>query len=166
MAVSNHLVKPSLEDTLAHYGIKGMRWGVRRDNPSGKSSGTPVSDRRGNPIRKTKRGNYRNSKGEEIAPDAARVRANQAKARAKGTDNLSTKELQELVNRLDLEKRYDKVTSSKQKSLGQKVFHELKTNKKLRAKVIGGIVSGAALTKSAYEVGKSVEKADLSKIGR
>lgn len=27
------------EDFLAHYGIPGMKWGVRRDNPSGSSGG-------------------------------------------------------------------------------------------------------------------------------
>lgn len=29
-----------IDNVLAHFGIKGMKWGVRRDNPSGSSEGT------------------------------------------------------------------------------------------------------------------------------
>jgi hypothetical protein len=31
-----------VSNTLLHYGIKGMRWGIRRSNPSG---GGPISSR-------------------------------------------------------------------------------------------------------------------------
>lgn len=37
--------KPTTEEALAHYGVKGMRWGVRRSNPSG-SSGPGFKERR------------------------------------------------------------------------------------------------------------------------
>lgn len=102
-------------NSLAHYGVPGMKWGVRRK--SGSSSRTTVTDRRGNPIRKN------NSK---LDHDAVKTRVNQAVAKKAGTDVLATKDLQELVNRLNLEQQYDRLNPA-QKSTGQKAANILLT---------------------------------------
>lgn len=65
---------------LRHYGVKGMRWGVRKSNPS--SGDYPASD---DFIQKQSHKN-RISKG--------------------GKKTLSNKELQELVTRMELEQKY------------------------------------------------------------
>lgn len=85
-------VKPTITktgelDILAHYGIKGMRWGVRRVNPSGKSS-----------------------KKEEASEDHKRSR----EQKAHPVSSMSNKELKDLNNRLQLEKTYKELTGKNQ----------------------------------------------------
>jgi len=75
-------VVKTIGSVLEHYGIKGMRWGVRRDNPSGSS--TPSSD------------------------DAKKTAEYKARVKAGGTKSLSTRELQDLVNRMNLEQQYNR----------------------------------------------------------
>lgn len=74
--------RASLDGLLMHYGIKGMKWGVRRANPS-EGSSTPSSD------------------------DAKAAEATRAKIKSGGTKSLSNKELQEFLTRMDLERRYN-----------------------------------------------------------
>lgn len=101
-----------VDDFIKHYGTKGMKWGVRK-----KSSSSAVTDRRGNPIRTT------NSR---LATDAVRTRVNQSIAKKRGTDVLSTKELQDLVTRLNLEKQYDQLNPI-EKTAGQQAANILLT---------------------------------------
>lgn len=72
----------SLDGVLSHYGVKGMRWGVRR-SLSQPSSG--ASD------------------------DATRASQLQRKARTGGTKALTNRDLQDLVTRLNLEQQYDRL---------------------------------------------------------
>lgn len=102
-----------LINSLAHYGVKGMKWGVRRKS----NSSSVVTDRRGNPIRKT---------DSKLANDAVRARVNQAVAKKSGTDVLSTKDLQDLVTRLNLERQYDQLNPV-QKTAGQQAANILLT---------------------------------------
>lgn len=95
---------------LAHYGVKGMRWGVRKKD-RGSSDDGPKSE------------------------DASRARAHRSTVKKGGTDALSNKELQELVTRLNLEQQYSRLnaettTAGKRfvngsKSLGQSLVKEL-----------------------------------------
>ena len=85
-------LKPLMKETgeldiLAHYGIKGMRWGVRRVNPSGKSY-----------------------KKEEESEDYKKSR----EQKARPLSSMSNKELKELNNRLQLEKTYKEITGTNQ----------------------------------------------------
>lgn len=71
---------------LAHFGVKGMHWGViRRNRP-------PAST------------------------DAVKVRESMKTVKKGGTQALSTKELQELVNRINLEQQYARLQSTKKQS--------------------------------------------------
>lgn len=82
----------TLDDVLAHYGVKGMRWGVRRAHPSssGSSPKKPSSP---------------------VSEDAAAARTAKSKSKQHGLDSLSNKELQHLVNRMNLEQQYSRLTS-------------------------------------------------------
>jgi 2'-5' RNA ligase len=90
------------EDFLAHYGIKGMKWGVRRKNPSGPA---PVEVRSGDGRKIKTRGGER----QPASNDALRAAVLKQVAKKSTTDALSTKDLQELVTRLNLEQQYSRL---------------------------------------------------------
>ena len=73
-----------VEEFLAHYGVKGMRWGVRRSVRGGSSP----------------------SSRPKPSEDAVRVKEHKNRVKKGGTDALTTEELQRLVTRLNLEKQY------------------------------------------------------------
>lgn len=74
---------PTLEEVLAHHGIKGMKWGVRRGRNV--SANHPPSE------------------------DAAKAGAAKTKAKTSGTHSLSNKELQDIVTRMNLEQQYSRL---------------------------------------------------------
>lgn len=91
-----------VETMLSHYGIKGMRWGRRKSDP-----GTSALTITSNPGQKVM------AKGGKNLPahdDAVKVATAKQKAKGSTTDALSTKELQDLVNRMNLEQQYDRLT--------------------------------------------------------
>lgn len=95
-------LQPVNEDLL-HYGVKGMKWGVRRDR-SGASSGpqdVSVKQKPGGYVKTSGGG------GQSASADAIEARIYKQKAARSTTDSLSNKELQALVSRLNLEKQYD-----------------------------------------------------------
>lgn len=100
---------PPSDAVLRHYGIKGMRWGVRRkEDPDGRvQKSDAIKGRDGGRISVSESGEYTTSRGNPVSADAVVARARQTKAKNQGSDSLSTKELQELVNRMNLEKQYD-----------------------------------------------------------
>jgi len=87
--LNEELLHSSLDDILSHHGIKGMHWGVR--GGKGTPTAHPQSD------------------------DAQRVAESKGKVKSGGTKALSTKELQELVTRLNLEQQFDRLQPSAKK---------------------------------------------------
>lgn len=81
-----------VETILAHHGVKGMRWGVRRE----RSSSVTVSD---------KRKKLRTSGGHGLPAhsDAIRARTIGQRGRSSGVKSLSNEELSEYAKRLNLE---------------------------------------------------------------
>lgn len=96
---------PSFEDTLEHYGVKGMKWGTRRSKRElAKAREQAKSD------------DYKTAEGAK------------AKATEKGLSSLSNKELETLNRRLNLEQQYVQLTtkeSSRKKSAGKKYAQDL-----------------------------------------
>ena len=87
------------QNELSHYGVPGMRWGVRR---SGVSS-TPCKTKKGPPSEDYKR---------------------MLDMKKRGTKNLTTSELRELTGRMQLEKQY-KDLSKASVSAGRKYTTDL-----------------------------------------
>ena len=74
----------TLDETLAHFGVKGMKWGVRRMRRPSFSS-------------------------DSSSDDARRAEAAKKKVKTSGTKSLTNKELQDLVTRMNLEQQFDKL---------------------------------------------------------
>jgi hypothetical protein len=83
---------------LAHYGVKGMKWGVRHDKPSGGSSS----------------GSTRQPRSSADATEAARA-MNKASS-AGGLHVLSNQELQRAITRMNLENQYRNLTTTAHQS--------------------------------------------------
>lgn len=67
----------SVEETLAHFGVKGMKWGVRTSRSSGGGS-----------------------------EDHQRVSAIKKKIKVEGAHSLSNKELRDFIERTNLERQF------------------------------------------------------------
>ena len=82
------------EEFLEHYGVRGMKWGVRRTRSQLSSS-------------RSKRDAKKASRA--ASEDTKR----HAKNRSRGTKALSDSELRELVNRMNMEQNYGRMNKGK-----------------------------------------------------
>lgn len=120
---------------LEHFGVKGMKWGVR------KAKATAGSIRTKHLARKAAR--------HPQSPEAARANALRKQVKKKGLDSLSNSELQALNNRLNLEANYRNAMKQHPDTLRSKRNRELVT---AGAKIVGPIVAksvGKELAKSS-----------------
>lgn len=97
----------TIDEVLAHFGVKGMRWGVRKDRSS---STTPATS-----------GHSHGS-----SEDAVKAEKYKQAAKTSGTHVLANHELQHLVNRINLEQQYSRLTASgSKKSAGAKFAKDI-----------------------------------------
>jgi len=90
-----------VDEFLKHYGVLGMKWGVRKGSSS--SSRRKKSSSKSSDARKT----------DELAK--------------RGAKNLSDKQLRAVNNRLNMEKQFNSLTA-KQKSKGRKFVEDVLVN--------------------------------------
>jgi hypothetical protein len=107
----------AVESALEHFGTKGMRWGVRRKDPSGSSGAVTVTSKKGKGVVKTSGG-----KGKQASEDAVAKAAARQKGKASTVDALSNQELKTYVERKKLEEQYMSYVSKEvpRKSKGRK----------------------------------------------
>lgn len=87
-----------LDGILTHYGIKGMKWGVRRANPSAPT---------------------------HASEDHKNATALKTQVKTGGTKSLSNKDLKDYLERMDLEKRYNKANPTPSKKAGKFIAETL-----------------------------------------
>lgn len=152
---TNGLYMSSLgENFLQHYGVKGMHWGVSRSKSADRTpTEVGVHTRPGKAIRTT------GGKHHGAHEDALNAAVTRQKARKSTTDSLSSKELQTLVNRMNLEQQYNRLNSSDARG-GQSVQKFLK-------KALGlGKTANDLHTFANSPAGKTIKVALKAKTGR
>lgn len=82
-------------DFLEHWGVKGMRWGRRKDK-GGSADGPPA-------------------KRDDDSEDFSRTADIAVRAKSNGIRTLSNKELRDLVDRINLEQNFAKVNTPEAK---------------------------------------------------
>lgn len=100
----------TMSDNLKHYGVKGMKWGVRKDHTA---QDIEFRARAGKKV-KTSGG-----KRHEPTQDAINAAVLRQKAKKSTTDSLTNKELREAIDRMNLEQQYSRL-SGENKSVGKK----------------------------------------------
>lgn len=93
--VKNFKMDPLITDELKHHGVKGMKWGVRKDRDGG-------SNRR----------RARRQPAEE-----AKATLKKRKRATSDAERLSNQELQKRIQRLELEKKYTNLTGNKREGI-------------------------------------------------
>ena len=135
---------------LEHYGIKGMRWGVRKQQEvTARSLPDTGILRRKTKVRAT------GGVSHPAHVDAVKAAVQKQKLKKSGTDALSTQELRDLANRLQVENQVAILTSSKGRQFVSREFET--TTKGLaregfkKAPAVGGKVAKS-------RVGKKIRK--------
>jgi hypothetical protein len=119
------------EDILAHHGVKGMKWGVRKDGSTSSTTvrTSPVARKSTDITARQKPGQFvRTSGGKRqiAAEDAIRVAASRQLAKKSTTDALTNKQLQDAVTRMNLEQQYSTLAKkSDRRTRGQRFVQAL-----------------------------------------
>jgi hypothetical protein len=125
-----------VDDFLLHFGVKGMKWGVR--HRGGVATGTPRAKH-------------------PASEDSAHAAALSSRVKKGGTSALSNKELGDLVKRMNLEKQF-KDLDQKNVSAGEKIVKDVLTQVgKQQASSLVAKAAGAGteyLTKKILESNK------------
>lgn len=122
-------------DILAHYGVKGMKWGVTtvdkaaKATPKGGRNSKLVRGPKEVTVRQRKAGTYVQTKGgqrQTATPDAIKGAAARQKAKKSTTDSLTTDELRTAIERMNLEQQFTKLSrKTDRQTRGQKIVKSL-----------------------------------------
>lgn len=105
MSDATNLGEKAVNGVLSHHGVKGMKWGVRKDQ-------TPT----GVEVVQKRPGGRLTTKGGQNQPaheDAKRAATAAQKAKASTVDSLSDQELSTLVRRMNLEQQYHTLSQNR-----------------------------------------------------
>lgn len=116
------------EDFLEHFGVKGMRWGQRKQKSGGYQ---PVETKQKGKKLKTQGG-----KGAPVSEDAVRARSIGQVKKASGINALSNKDLQDYATRLQLEQNVKRLEVGEKSGAKQFIASLLKNAAKQQAQQV------------------------------
>ena len=141
----NDMIQNDADDFLEHYGVKGMKWGQRKAARIEKKA---------------------KEKYERSSEDARQAESARTKMKTSSVDSLSNKELQSLVQRMNLEQQLSGLQEkTKTKSAGRKFAEDIarelakETLKSAVKNSVGIEVQGAMEKQLTKGVNKSKKKA-------
>lgn len=128
---------------LAHYGIKGMKWGIRRKT---NSDGLVIKG---------------SAPEKEYSSDAATAKASREKAQSKGVQSLTNDELKALNERMNLEQNYDRLNPAPVKKGRDYIGGITKTAKVLNdvdraVQKIPGMENVPGMNHPAVQIGRKI----------
>ena len=154
--IENDVSHSAAIDFLEHYGVKGMRWGVRRSNPSGGSAKTAVKKLATKPAVKTAPKPAAKTEVKTVEKPKAEAEAPHGPKKA---SEMSTEELQKIIQRINLEKQYNDLVF-------KPMTNTQRTNSE-KAKAFAGKVLKKAGEKAVQKVAdKAADKLIESVIGK
>ena len=109
-------------DELKHYGIKGMKWGVRRfQNSDGSLTADGKKRYSGDNLKDIQK---QVNQGKNVVDGVKKTKAKAAEKRTEkkikdDLSQMSDKELRDIVNRLNMEERYMQVMKSRDVQIGK-----------------------------------------------
>lgn len=109
-------------DELKHYGIKGMKWGVRRfQNSDGSLTADGKKRYSGDNLKDIQK---QVNQGRNVVDGVKKTKAKAAEKRTEkkikdDLSQMSDKELRDIVNRLNMEERYMQVMKSRDVQVGK-----------------------------------------------
>lgn len=121
-----------MHEPIVHYGVKGMKWGVRKQRPtsSGKRKGKTNARRI-----------YEKIAGKKEAP---KKQTQSTTPRRKRASEMSDDELRKVINRMQMERTYSQLTQ-KEITKGRKFVNEVLYNS---AKATATTYTTKAMTKA------------------
>lgn len=161
----NDLEHAEVDNFLEHYGVKGMRWGIRKDPSTGRSAlGSAVRSVGGNAKKvaaKVSAARARAKEKKEAEASAPKKKTSTRSSSSTNTKLLSDQELRERIQRLEMERRYADLMkpSPKQKSMIQGVLQDAAretmkdVSKNLMGMAVGAGLSAATKGKIQYKPG-------------
>lgn len=165
--IHDQMSNEDLSLALKHYGVKGMKWGVRRQSPESSGSGGDAGPGTKNASSKSaaeRRADKKAAKAFErqakfkkpkASEEAEAVAVGRKRANAHGTDMMTNKELQSMITRMNLEQQYATLRSSEKaasaRNSGRKYFSDV-------LKDVGDQLIREAVKTAATEAGKAMFK--------
>lgn len=131
----------TIDEFLAHFGVKGMKWGVRRRLGHAPSSTVQLKTNRKGAVEKVKGG-----KNKASSEDAIKALVSKQVAKESGTHALTNADLQHLVKRMQLEKQFAELGGTSASKSGKKfVANLLGTVGNQQAQRVAGVAATVAV---------------------
>jgi ribosomal protein S18 acetylase RimI-like enzyme len=161
-SVIDSLDDDDVQTVIAHYGVKGMKWGVRKNEARllpGASTSMKIGRAAGNSVARRRK---KSSSSEPASEDFSRATDLHSRAKSHGTRVLTNTEMRKVIERMNLEKQYSELTvgegragSSKARREGSKFVTGVLKN--VGQQVAAEILKGHAMAR-AVDLGLTAAK--------
>ena len=136
-----------MSDYLIHYGVLGMKWGVRRRRRAASVNERDAKELEKAGFKKEADALRLLAKKQRTKADEVEARINKKKEMKKNVKEMSDEELRKVVNRLQMERQYAQLSES-----------SVSKGKEYAQKIIKAGTTVAAVTTTALTIYNNVDK--------